>query len=115
MSQIVVNSMFSISSIILALIGLFLVVRIWMKWKNIDKDVLKARVFLDKKFLEKNWIYVFLTGASITIHKSLELLMASGYILNDWIELLSGFFEFSALVFLIILAYEWFKLISPIQ
>lgn len=112
MSQTVFHSILSIGSIILALIGFFLVVRIWMKWKNLDKNVLKARVFLDKMFLERNWLYVFLTGASISIHKAIELLMASDYILNDWVESLSEIFEFLSLVFLIILAYEWFRLIS---
>ncbi len=115
MAQTLIHSMLSASSIILALIGFVIVLRIWMRWKNVDKDVLKARVFLDKMFLEKNWIYVFLTGASISIHQSLEFMMASNYILNDWAELSSEILEFLALVFLIILAYEWFKLILPIK
>ncbi|HEY9245581.1 MAG TPA: hypothetical protein VIO11_01925 [Candidatus Methanoperedens sp.] len=115
MTQLMIHSMLSAGSIIFALIGFFIVVRIWMKWKIIDKDVLKARVFLDKMFLEKNWIYVFLTGASISVHQTLEFLLASNYIVNDWAGYFSEILEFFALVFLIVLAYEWFRLILPIK
>ncbi|VVB93995.1 Uncharacterised protein [uncultured archaeon] len=106
-------SILSSGSIILALIGFYFVVRIWMKWKNLDKDVFKARVFLDKNFLEKNWILVFLSGASLTIHQSLEFIKYSNYFISEWSETLSAALGFLALVFLVILAYEWFKFIIP--
>lgn len=110
------HSILSGSSIIFALIGLYFVVRIWMKWQNLNKDLLKARVFLNTKFLEKNWMYVFFSGAFLTTHQSIEFLRYSSYISINYIiiELLSEIFEFIALVFLIILAYEWFKLIRSV-
>ncbi len=107
------HSILSSGSIIFALIGLYFVMRIWMKWKNIDKDVFKARVFLDKNFLEKNWILVFLSGASLTIHQSLGFIKFSNYFISELSETLSAALEFLALVFLVILAYEWFKFIIP--
>ncbi|VVB92301.1 Uncharacterised protein [uncultured archaeon] len=107
------HSILSSGSVILALIGLYFVIRIWMKWKNLDRDLLKARVFLNINFLEKNWLLVFLSGASLTIHQSLEFLNSSNYFISDWLETLSEILEFMALVFLIILAYEWFKFIMP--
>lgn len=99
------------SSVIIALIGFYLAIRVWVMWKNIDMDVLKARVFLDKKFLEKNWRYVFLTGASLTAHQFLDFLMQLNYIVNGLFKQLSEVLEFLALVFLVILAYEWFTIV----
>ncbi len=105
--------MLSSGSVIVALIGLYFVIRIWMKWKNMDKDLLKAKVFLNKNFLEKNWLLVFLSGAFLTIHQSLEFIILSNYFTIEWLETLSEAFEFMVLVFLVILAYEWFKFIIP--
>ncbi len=100
------------ASVIFAVTGLYFVVRIWLKWKNTDMDVLKARVFLNKKFLEKNWIYVFLSGASLATHQSIDFLLSINYITGTgWIDRLSEFLELTALVFLVILAYEWFRII----
>lgn len=105
------NMILTGGSVILALIGFYFVVRIWIKWRNIDMDVLKARVFLNKKFLEKNWWYVFLTGAALTAHQFLVFLMHVNYIINDYIGPISEALEFMALLFLVILAYEWHILI----
>ncbi|KCZ72413.1 hypothetical protein ANME2D_00840 [Candidatus Methanoperedens nitroreducens] len=102
------------ASVIFSLTGLYFVVRIWQKWKNTDIDVLKARVFLNKKFLEKNWKYVFLSGASLAAHQSIDFLLSINYITSTgWIDKLSGFLELMALVFLVILAYGWFRVIYP--
>ncbi len=55
MANFSLNTILAGGSVILALIGFYFVVRIWIKWRNIDMDILKARVFLNKKFLETNW------------------------------------------------------------
>lgn len=99
------------SSVVIALTGFYFVVRVWVKWKNIDMDVLKARVFLDKKFLEKNWMYVFSSGASLTAHQFLEFMRQMNYIAGDLVRELSEVLEFLALVFLVVLAYEWFRIV----
>ena len=73
-------------SIIFAFIGLYFVLRIWYRWQYIDMDVLKARGFLDKKFLTKNWIYTFLAGASLTAHYVIQFMQSLDYIpIVDWI------------------------------
>ncbi len=99
-------------SVVLAFIGLFIVIRIWEKWKKLSIEVIKGRVFLNKKFLERNWLYIFLTGAVLSIHQSLDLarsleLISDGGILHG----LSEIFEFLTLVFLVVLAYEWFRVL----
>ncbi len=102
----------SAGSVIIATIGLYFVVRIWDKWRHIDKEILKARVFLDKNFLERNWLYIFLSGATLTFHQFLGILMPLNEMATKgWIFQVSSIAESAVLVFLVILAYEWFILI----
>jgi hypothetical protein len=116
MSDNVLPAAFQIGSILLALTGLYFVIRVWLKWKYIDMDLLKARVFLNKKFLERNWIYVFLAGASLTAHQALGLLGESGFIETSYsIYLVSEILEFATLAFLVVLAYEWFKVLYYVK
>ncbi len=112
MAYFFLNTVLTGGSVILALIGFYFVTRIWIKWRNIDMDILKARVFLNKKFLETNWRYVFLSGASLTAHQFIGLLMQLNVITGDLINSLSEILGFMALVFLLALAYEWLVLIS---
>ncbi len=102
-------------SVLLAFVGLYFVMRVWLKWKNIDMEVLKARVFLNKKFLERNWRYVFLAGASISGHQAIGLLSSYGGIEMEGLLLFSEILEFSSLVFIVILAYEWFNILYKIK
>lgn len=104
------------SAVVVALIGFYFVVRVWVKWKDIDIDVIKARAFLDKKFLVKNWIYIFLAGAFLAIHQFFDFLMSVNYsyMMNGWViqlSMLSEILEFFVLVFLTILAYDWFTIL----
>lgn len=98
-------------SVILSLIGLYFVIRIWIKWEYMDIDVIKARVFLNKKFIERNWLYVFLAGASLTGHQLINFLTSSNYIDSRWFTQFSYILEFMALVFLVVLAYEWYMVL----
>ena len=103
-------------SIILALIGLYFVIRVWLKWKDIDMDLLKARVFLNKKFLERNWLYVFFAGASLTSHQVVGLLASIDCLEEtSLIFQISETLEFASLAFLVILAYEWFKVLYRVK
>ncbi|SNQ62624.1 hypothetical protein [Candidatus Methanoperedens nitratireducens] len=114
MDNIYLFTVRSSSSVIAALIGLYFVLRIWLKWNNIDIDVLKARVFLNKNFITKNWIHTFLSGAFLASHQFIDLLQSLNYIAKTgWVYQLSDILEFTALVFLVILAYEWFVMIFP--
>ena len=79
-------------------------------------DLLKARVFLNKKFLERNWIYVFLAGASLTAHQALGVLVEFSIIETYYsIHLVSELLEFATLAFLVVLAYEWFKVLYYVK
>ena len=97
----------------LGLTGLYLVLRIWTKWQKMDIDIIKARVFLNRKFLIKNWLYTFLSGASLITHQSLDLFISMNYLQNTLlIETLSTLSELMALGFLVLLAFEWYVMLQ---
>lgn len=105
------SSILASISIILAIIGLYIVIRIWDKWRKLDTEVIKGRVFLNKKFLERNWLYVFLSGAAVTVYQSMGLARTLNLIDNDMFFILSEIFGSLTLVFLVILAYEWYQVL----
>ena len=114
MENISFNTLHSGSSIIIAIIGLYFIVKTWIIWQYIDIDVLKARVFLNKKFLKRNWRYIFLSGASQAIHQFVELLLSLNYLAKTpLVEQISGILEIMALVFLVLLTYEWYIVLKP--
>lgn len=116
MSQNTLLAVLHIGSLIIAFIGLYFVVRVWLKWNSIDIEVLKAKVFLNKEFLERNWLYVFIAGTVLTIHQATELLISINFVVEGGlIDQTSEILEFIALASLIILAYEWFKVLYRVK
>lgn len=99
------------ASVIYSVVGLYFVIKVWIRWNAMDTDVIKARVFLNKKFIERNWLYVFLAGASLTSHQLIKFLTSENYITNIWIIELSYIIEFMVLVLLVMLAYEWYTIL----
>lgn len=99
-------------SIVLGLTGLYFVIKIWTKWQKMDINIIKARVFLNRKFLIKNWQYTFISGASQATHQFLDLSLSFNYVSKTLlIETISLFLELIALGFLVLLAFEWYVMI----
>lgn len=99
-------------SVIVAFAGLYFVLKIWLVWKQVDMNVLRARVFLDDRFLVRNWIYIFIAGAFIALIMVLQLLSLSGV----WIEgpgeaIISDLMGLAVVVLLVLLASHWYKLV----
>jgi len=70
-------------TIMFSFAGLYFVVRIWFVWGEVDKAVLKARAFLNDKFLIKNWLYAFLTGAFFVAHTVINLIATTDPPIED--------------------------------
>jgi hypothetical protein len=108
------------SSLIVAFIGLFYVIKIWMVWKRVDIQILKARVFLNERFLVKNWITVFLAGAFIAIRRIFELSDLLGFLDKTdettylAITCLFDLLGFIVIVLLVLLAYYWYRLVYSV-
>ena len=100
-------------AIIFAIIGIFFVIRILLKWNAINLEVLKARVFLNKMFLTKNLIYVTLAAISLVPYQLVILLEHATFISENNIYYeISEIFELVSLIFLVALLYEWYKILS---
>ena len=99
-------------SVIVAFIGLYFVLKIWLVWKRIDMNVLKARVFLDDRFLMRNWTYIFIAGAFIALIKVLQLLSLSGvWIEGTGEEIILDLMGLAVVVLLVLLVSHWYKLV----
>jgi|GEM_PF-2036917 len=59
---------------IFGLFGVFLFFKLILIWKNLDKNLLKARVFLAEGFLIKNIMIIFIVGLLIALHNFIEFL-----------------------------------------
>lgn len=113
MAIISITTLHSGGSLLVGLIGLYFAIGIWKKWQYIDIDLLKARVFLNKNFLAKNLKYTFLSGASQAAHQFLDLIISLNYLTRTFlVEQISTILELMALGFLVILAYEWHRMIN---
>ena len=104
-------------SIIIALIGLYFIIKILIVWNRVDKELLRARVFLNNNFLMKNWIYVLLVAAFVIIRRIISFLD----LLNLWgksenvislvLIYLFHLMGLAVIILLVLLAHHWYKLI----
>lgn len=107
-----INILIVSGSVLISLIGLFFVLKIWLVWKNVDKTVLKARVFLDGSFLTKNWIFVFMAGAFIAIRRLMQLVeLLESSPINTPEKIISDLMGLVVIVLLVLLAYYWYRLV----
>lgn len=104
-------------TLLIALIGLYLSILSWSSWRHMDDDVLRARAFLTRKFLTRNFILVFVSGAFMGLHTVLEFFEVFGHpsaLMRFVQEIRINYFltlTFSMFL-LVLLAYYWSKLIS---
>ncbi len=108
-----VNIILVACSVITGFIGLFFVLKIWLVWKKVDMNVLKARVFLDPNFLIRNWVFIFITGAFIVLRRILELSeLLDKNLLTPEMNIIFNLMGLAVVSLLVILAYYWYKLVD---
>lgn len=99
-------------SVISGFIGYIFVLKIFLVWNRVDLNLLKARVFLDPKFLVRNWVYIFFTGAFIVMRRILELFDQLNILVLKNISVIFDLMGLAVVVSLVILAYFWHNLIN---
>lgn len=100
-------------SVIMGFIGFFFVLKIWLVWKKVDMNVLKARVFLDPNFLIRNWVFIFITGAFIVLRRILELTeLLDKNLLTPEMNIIFNLMGLAVVSLLVMLAYYWYKLVD---
>jgi hypothetical protein len=103
-----------ILTILFALIGVYLAVRINIARKKIDPATLRARVFLNESFLDESWklllvaLMIFIIRAFIELEELFETVMD-----NANTELIDEVIVLGILICLILLLYKWLKVIDP--
>jgi hypothetical protein len=103
-----------ILTILFALIGVYLAVRINIARKKIDPATLRARVFLNESFLDESWklllvaLMIFIIRAFIELEELFETVMD-----NANTELIDEVIVLGILICLILLLYKWLKLMDP--
>ena len=94
---------FSISALYMTLIFLF--VQIWFLWKDVDKNELALKSFVDESFFKKNCVYVFSFSIFFMIHEFLE-----GTRISDSM-LYFEFIEMLAVISLVLFTYGWYRVL----
>ena len=108
-----INIILVACSIIIGIIGLIFVMRIWLVWKRVDMNVLKARVFLSPEFLKSNLMLIFLAGAFIVLRRFLQLFdLLDHPILNYDLTIIFDLTGVAVVSLFVILAYYWHKLVE---
>jgi hypothetical protein len=103
-----------ILTILFALIGVYLAVRINIARKKIDPTTLRARVFLNESFLDESWklllvaLMIFIIRAFIELEELFETVMD-----NANTELIDEVIVLGILICLILLLYKWLKVMDP--
>jgi hypothetical protein len=84
----------------LYLIFIFLSIQMWFLWKDVDKDQLVPKTFVNDLFFKKNSFYVFSFGTILMIHQFFE---------DKYFKI----FEMLALVSVILFAFSWYSTLKP--
>lgn len=105
------------TTVLIAIIGLYFSIRAWSSWVRVDDEVLRARAFLTREFLNRNFVLIFSTGAFVGLHTLLELIEIFGYppALTQFaqqIRIISFSTLTASMLLLVLLAYYWRKLLS---
>jgi len=96
-----------------AFVIIFLIGQILFMMRKVDKDLLKARVFLNEVVLQRTWTYISIAGASFalnTLIKFVILLTAVGSFIKSFYAA-----EITQIIFLIsfmLAVYNWYVFIG---
>ena len=103
----------NLASILLALLGLYFVYENWRIWKRLGLDIIKAKAFLNKEFLEWNWICLVVAGGLIMsrrVYKTLQL-TKEGIVSSQFNEVVFDIIGLIVIILLVLMAYQWYRLI----
>ena len=96
-----------------AFVLIFYIGHIILLSRNLDKPLLKARLYLTDQIMHETWIFISIAGAAFSLHELINIALS----FTAYGNLASDYYlpELTQMVFLIsfILAiYNWYKFIS---
>ena len=95
-----------------ALVMLFMISHVLLMLRRVDKNLLKARVFLKDDILHNTWLYVSIACAAFALHSVIGIL---GIVANIRIP---SIYEASEIIFImsfILMIYQWYVFIGSLQ
>lgn len=95
-----------------ALVMLFMISNVLITLRRVDKNLLKARVFLRDDILHNTWMYVSIACASFALHSMVGIL---GVVADIRIP---SIYEISEIVFImsfILMIYQWYVFIASLR
>ncbi len=98
--------------ILLAIIGLYLVMKILVLWNHTSNDVIKAKVFLNKQFLNRNFMFTLVLGFFVVGQFFLQFVDTYGLLSGLDIQQIGVLFSVVSMILLVTLASFWLKLLS---
>ncbi len=109
------NTILIVLPILFALVAAYFSINSWRRWKKSDFDTIKAKVFLDKSFLDYNFklslAVVWIVGGLISLHSIMEYLEINGSISYGFYNVYYGVLPV-AMLSLVLVTYLWFRLLS---
>lgn len=102
------------TAVLFAIIGLIFAIKAWSLWTRTADDLLRAKAFLTKPFLYRNFKIIFIVGAFVALLTFLEFVEFFGYtsVLMQFAQLMRFLALTISMLLLVLLAYYWCKLLS---
>lgn len=101
--------------LIFAAISAYFSIKSWILWKKSDITTIKAKVFLDKSFLDYNYklvlIAVWFTVVLVFLHLIMEYIELTWSVSYRFYLVYYSLFP-AAMLSLMFVAYMWYKLLS---
>ena len=102
-----------ILTILFALIGVYLAVRIYLAERKIDPATLRARAFLNESFLKESWKLILMSLILFIVRAVVELEEVFEAVIDEKSsEVLDEIIVLGILICLILLLYKWLKLMT---
>ncbi len=108
-----IETIIEIYNAIAALIIIFFIGQILFLMNKVDKDLLKARLFLNEAVMQKTWVYISIAGASFALNALIKFaikLSNTGEI--PQINFLVESSQFIFLLSFILAVYNWYVFVS---
>jgi hypothetical protein len=103
-----------ILTILFALIGVYLAVRIYLAGRKLDPATLRARAFLNESFLKESWKLILMSLILFIVRAVVELEEVYEAVIDEKSsEVIDEIIVLGILICLILLLYKWLKLMNP--
>lgn len=97
-------------SLIVASIGVYFSLKSWTRLKQIELDILKARIFLDKSFVYTNFKLTLVVIGLVTFHMIMEYTELGGTLPPELHPVYYGVFPVVILI-LVQMIHMWYRLL----